>query len=276
MIRLGMMVRETQQHTIAESIETARRLDLDAVDIHMSGLSREPADLLAIRRNCLQAGLDIGYAGGGTFVGPPEQSGQRLAQGRADVDAAVFLGARLLRVFARHKWPDTVEEQEALWTPMIDSFQQICDYAAERGLSVALQNHNNGSFAMTAQQVLRILQETDRPNFSFLLDTGQWLGSIGSHPRGESDPAVDIYRDYIEPTAPHATYVRAKIYKIDSGKEEFLDYERILRILRTVDYNGTLGLVFELGEFNSCDYDECVRLAVAHLRHVIAGSEATS
>ena len=39
---------------------------------------------------------------------------------------------QLLRVFARHRWPDTVEEQEALWRPMIVSFQELSDYAAIR------------------------------------------------------------------------------------------------------------------------------------------------
>jgi sugar phosphate isomerase/epimerase len=137
---------------------------------------------------------------------------------------------------------------------------------------VGLQNHDNSSFAMTADQVLRILRETDRPNFSFIMDTGQWKGAIGSHPRGEFDPDVDLYKDYLEPTVPYATYVRAKIYKIDSGREEWLDYERILRILQSVNFNGTIGLVFELGDRNRCDREECIRLAVQHLREVIAAS----
>ena len=66
--------------------------------------------------------------------------------------------------------------------------------------------------------------------------------------------------------------MRAKIYKIDSGVEEFIDYRRVLDILRGVGFNGTIGLVFELGEFNSCSHEECMRLAVAHLRQVIAAS----
>ena len=267
------MVRETAQHTIAESVELAQRLRLDAVDIHLSGISRDPDDLCALKRHCQHADLSIGYAGGGSFVGPPEEADRRMTRGHADVDTAAFLGAPILRVFARHEWPDTVEEQRALWQPMIASFQELCDYAARKGISVALQNHDNGSFAMTADQVLRILRETARPNFTFLMDTGQWLGAIGSHPRGEFDPNVDPYEDYLEPTAPHATYVRAKIYKIDGGIEEFLDYPRILRILRAVDFDGTLGLVFELGERNHCGYEECVRLAVEHLRQVIGVAE---
>jgi len=270
MMRLSMMARETPTTSIDSVITLAHELKLDGVDIHLSGMPREEDYLLRVKSLCLKYGLSIGYAGGGSFVGPPEEATARMDQGKADVDTAAFLGAQLLRVFARHKWPDAVEEQEALWGPMVESFQELSDYAARRGVAVGLQNHDNGSFAMTADQVLRILREVERDNFSFLMDTGQWLGAIGSHPRGEFDPNVDLYEDYLRPTAPHATYVRAKIYKIDNGTEEFLDYPRILRILRDVDFNGTLGLVFELGERNSLIDEECVRLAVVHLRDVMA------
>ncbi|NKB66834.1 MAG: TIM barrel protein [Candidatus Latescibacteria bacterium] len=269
MIKLSTMARETPTASIEEVIEQARRMDLDGVDLHLSGMDRSIEYMQRVKVACLKHGLNIGYAGAGSFVGPPEDRAQRMQQGRADVDAAAFLGAQVVRAFARHKWPDTVEEQEVFWGPMIEDFQEICDYAAQRGVMMAVQNHDNGSFAMTAAQVLRILGETDRANFSFLMDTGQWLGAIGSHPRGEFDANVDLYKDYLEPTAPHTTYVRAKIYKIESGVEEFIDYQRVLQILRGVDFNGTIGLVFELGEFNTCSQEECVALAVRHLRQVI-------
>ena len=77
MIRLGMMVRETPDHTIIESTELAQRLHLDAVDIHLSGISRDPDYLCALKRQCLRSGLTIGYVGGGSFVGPPEEADKR-------------------------------------------------------------------------------------------------------------------------------------------------------------------------------------------------------
>jgi sugar phosphate isomerase/epimerase len=271
-IRLGMMARETADTTIEEVLEFAYELKLDAVDLHLSGMSRDLDYLRRVRTLCLKYGLSIGYTGGGSFVGPVEEIERRLAQGRGDVDTTAFLGGQLLRAFARYKWPESVEEQEELWGPMIASFQELSDYAREKGVCVGLQNHDNGSFAMTADQVLRILREVERENFSFIMDTGQWLGAIGSDPRGEFDPEVDLYRDYLERTAPYATYVRAKIYKIDSGREEWIDYGRILGILQGEGFNGTIGLVFELGDRNGCDNRECVRLAVKHLREVIASS----
>ena len=85
----------------------------------------------------------------------------------------------------------------------IRCFQEIADYAAQKGISVGLQNHPS-----TGDEVRRILEETDRPNFTFLLDTGQWKDAPMYNGGG---PTADhpLY-DYIRETAPYATHVRAK------------------------------------------------------------------
>ena len=270
MIKLGMMARQTQDATIESIIDFAYELKLDVIELHLAGIPSDRDYLRRIKLLCLKRGLPIGYLGAGSLAGPPEELPQRIEQGKAAVELAVFMGAQMIRVFARHKWPDTIEEQEALWVPMVGAFQEVSDYAAEKGVIVGLQNHNNGSFAMTADQVLRILRETDRENFTFIMDTGQWLNAIGSHPRGEFDPNVDLYKDYLQSTSPYTTYVRAKIYKIDSGREEWLDYARILEILKSVNFNGNMSIVFEGGDRNRFDTNECLSLAVSHLRELLA------
>jgi len=270
MVKLGMFVRQTERESIESGIQFARELNLDAVDIHLSGIPKEPEGLLRLKMLCHKHGLPIGYLGSpGSLAGPEEGRQQRVEEAKAEVDTTAFLGAQLLRVFARYRWPDTVEEQEAIWAVLIPSFQEVADYAAKKGVIVALQNHDRSTFAMTAKQVLRILRDTNRPNFSFIMDSGQWLGAIGSDPRGEFDPNVDLYKDYLEPTAPYAICTRAKIYKIESGREEFLDYERIMEILRAANFNGNISIVFEGSKFNRCSREECLRLAVKHLREVI-------
>lgn len=269
MIKLGMMARQTQDATIESIINYAYELKLDVVELHLAGIPTDRDYLRKIKTLCLKRGLPIGYLGAGSLAAAPAELPQRIEQAKEAVDLAAFMGAQLIRVFARHKWPNTVEEQEALWVPMIGAFQEVSDYAVDRGVIVGLQNHNNGSFAMTADQVLRILREVDRQNFTFIMDTGQWLNAIGSHPRGEFDPSVDLYKDYLEPTAPHATYVRAKIYKIDTGREEWLDYRRILEILKAVNFNGNMSIVFEGGDRNRFDTNTCLKLAVAHLRDLL-------
>ena len=101
------------------------------------------------------------------------------------------------------------------------------------------------------------------------MDTGQWKGSVGGSPQGWNDITVDIYKDYMEPTSPHAACVRAKI---DNGYEEWLDYPRIFEILKDVTFNGNISICFEGGDRNRFDERECLRLAANHLREVMAAA----
>ena len=63
-------------------------------------------------------------------------------------------------------------------------------------------------------------------------------------------------------------YVRTKFYKIESGTEEALDYDRIAAILKKVNFNGCISLVYE-GQAE--DRVEQVRLAGIYLRELLAG-----
>ena len=274
MMKLSWMARATDAAAFEEHLKFAGDIGLDVIDFHLSGMPRDSAFIMRIKSMCVDAGLLIGYLGGGKFVGPLEERSARLDIGRQDVDAAALIGAQMLRVFARYKWPDTVEEQERFWGPMIEDFREISDYAAEKGVVIGLQNHNHSSFAMNADQVLRILKDVDRPNFTYIMDTGQWQGAVGGSPRGWRDLNVDIYRDYMERVAPYTTLVRAKIYKIDNGWEEWLDYARIFKILRQNDFNGTVSIVLEGGQppRNRVDAQECIKLAAGHLRDVMSMS----
>lgn len=270
MIKLGWMARATDAEVFAGHVGYARELGLDVIDFHLGGMPRDLGFVMRIKTMCVRAGLPIGYLGGGSLVGPLDQRGARMEQARGDVDMTAVMGGQMLRVFARHKWPDTREEQEYYWGPMVEDFRELSDYAADRGVVLGLQNHDNGSFCMTAEQALRILGEVDKENFTFLWDTGQWLGAIGSHPRGEFDANVDLYEDYLTPTVPYAASVRAKIYQIDTGVETYLDYPRIFGILKDVGYNGNVSIVYEGGEGrNRCTPEEGVALAARYLRSVI-------
>ena len=272
MMKLSWMARATDAAAFEHHLKFAGDIGLDVIDFHLSGMPRDPAFIMRIKSLCVESGLPIGYMGGGKFVGPLEERSMRLDIGRQDVDTAALMGAQMLRVFARYKWPDSVEEQERFWGPMIEDFREISDYAAGKGVVIGLQNHNHSSFAMNADQVLRILREVDKPNFTYIMDTGQWQGAVGGSPRGWRDLNVDIYRDYMERVAPLTTLVRAKIYKIDNGWEEWLDYPRIFKILRQNDFNGTVSIVLEGGQppRNRVDAQECIKLAADHLRDVMA------
>jgi sugar phosphate isomerase/epimerase len=244
---------------IESYIDYAYELRLDVIDLRSDVGFHEHGHqyLLETKIRCLEKGLSVGYlASGGHFVGSDDELEGKLNTIRNDVEVALGLGAPMIRLFCGKRSASAEDRARE-----IRCFQTACDFAAERGIAVGLQNHPS-----TGPDVLDILCETERENFSFLLDTGQWEGSPGRH-QGVADPDHDIYA-YMEQTARHATHVRAKFYKVDSGQEEWLDYARIVKILENVGFNGTLGVVFEGQDINDCDDREVLRLSAAELRRL--------
>ncbi len=252
--------------SVESYIDWAYALKVEVIDF-LGGrgfASRDPEYLLGVKMQCLRHGLSIGYvATGGHFVGSDAELERKVAQARKDTDLAVFLGAPMIRVFCGQPLTDPDERQRE-----IHCFQQVCDYAARQGVAVGLQNHPS-----TGDDILRILEQTERPNFTFILDTGQWVGSPAKN-EGIADPDRDIYR-FMQQTAPHAAHVRAKFYKIDSGREEWLDYRRIVDILQEAEFNGAVSVVFEGKKINACDDKEVLRLSVRHLRDLLSGHGTT-
>lgn len=266
MIKVGCNYLSLPDMDIETFIRTSYELRLDTIDFHRRAFaSAEPDYLLRIKMLCLKYGLPIGYIGVSTsFIGEEEKLRGEVGQAKEGIGLAAFLGAPLIRVFGAYV-PAGVTDRSSLWPPMIRCLGEAAEYGAEKGIIVALQNHDNNNLAATGEDVLRILRETNHPNFSFILDTGQWAGSPGANPERVADPSRNIYSD-IEETAPHACYVRTKFYDISTGKEKHLDYDRIFQILKEVGYNGNLSIVYE----GKGDHLEGVKKAAHYLRTLIA------
>lgn len=249
---------------VEDFIRTCHALRLDCLDFHQRAFaSADTAYLLGIKRQCLDLGLPVGYLGvAGGFAGDEDFQEAKIAEAKAAVDMALVLGAPLVRVFGWH----TLETQgrEPMFAALARCLRRVCEYGAEKGVVVALQNHDNRNLASTGPDVLRIIGDVGHPNLSFIMDTGQWRGSPGAS--GEVDPQVDFYR-YMEQTLPYASYVRCKIYRIAGGREEVLDYERIGALLKKAKYNGCISIVYEGQEEG--DRAELIGKAATYLRRVL-------
>ena len=260
-------------------IDLVRRLRLDLIDLQLDrGLqSLDPSYLSVIRRKCESSGIEIGYVGvGGGFVGVTKNStgmlvGKaldhdevevRISEVERGIDAAQVLGTTLIRLFAG-RIPDATPDKSVVWDRVISAYQRVADYASCKGVRIGLHNHPP-AVAPTGNDILQIKSAIDRNNVTIILDTGQWHGSPGTNLEGIYDPDVDFYR-YMEQVAPDTSYVRAKIYRIDSGSEEWLDYARIFRILSSQNYDGPVSIVFE-DRKNECSYRNALHMAVTHLR----------
>jgi sugar phosphate isomerase/epimerase len=139
----------------------------------------------------------------------------------------------------------TGQAREAVWKRAVEGLKRSAEYGEKAGVMVGLQNHNHTNITSTGEDVVRLLKDVNHPWCSHILDTGQYLGSPGASGAQDEDPRkYDVYQS-IEKTAPLAVFVRAKLYRVQRQKEEWLNYDRIFKTLRGVKYKGFVSLVYE-------------------------------
>jgi sugar phosphate isomerase/epimerase len=257
---------------LEQFIERAYQMRLDGIDIHTRALaSTEPDYLRKIRMQAQKRGIALSYIGVSSNFGKPlEELENEVATAKQWIDVAAFMGIPLVRVFAA--WVPEGDSEEDVWARMIPCLKEVADHGEEKGVVVGLHNHNHGCVTRTGKDVRRIIDEVDNTYFSHILDTGQYVGSPGaSGQRGHEDPALNFYGS-IEETAPLAIHVRCKIYRIQTGAEEWLNYPRIFEILKGVNYNGWLSVVYEGQDVEA--EATAVPKAITYLRGLMAEYEA--
>ncbi len=226
-------------------MDTCRALDLDGLDIHVSQLKNQVdrAYLKEVRRGCLNRGMPIASICVSTEFGrSAEAIPKELEKARVAMEAGMFLGAPILRTFVGSA-PSSEKQGEA-FRRGVDALRKTAEIGAELGMTVSLQNHSG--LTSTGDDMLRFHREVNHPNFTLLLDTGHFAGRNG--PNGPKIPGTN-YDDYyrsIEQVAPLTQFVRAKVYDLDeNGREKWIDYDRVFSILRKVNYNGFISMIYE-------------------------------
>ncbi len=132
----------------------------------------------------------------------------------------------------------------------VDGIQQCLKKAEECGVLLALENH--WGLGSTPEGMIRIQDTVNSPWLGLLMDTGNFL----------EDPY-----DKLKMIAPRASFVQAKTYY--GGGEWYsleLDYDRIVKILKDVNYHGYISIEFEGKE----DPKSGVRKSVELLRKALA------
>ena len=249
-------------------IDKAAEFRLDGVDIHFAHFgSTADCYLRKVRRACIDRGLSICYIGvSNNFGAVGDELQSQIDNMKHWIDVAARLGSPMVRAFGA--WIPGDETEESVWPRLVDATRQVAEYGQRRDVIVGLHNHNHGCVPATGDQVLRLIADVDNPYYSHILDTGQYRGSPGVSlgERGQEDEAWDFYGS-IEKSAPIAIHVRSKIYRIASGSEAWLDYDRILPIIKSVGFNGWMSVVFEgQDELNEVD---AVPLAAKFLRDAL-------
>jgi sugar phosphate isomerase/epimerase len=182
--------------SVIEQIRKARELGFDGLAIETkrpvaSPLDLTPADRRAIRAAADSEGIEIcALESLSNFASPiMEERENNLAMMRLVLDLAVDLGVSVVKVFAA--WPGLINDEDETasyapydrgnyyarlypadlrrWHRALDGLRDTADRAAERGLTLALQNHAP-VLRPGYEDTLAMLRELDRPNVGLCLD----------------------------------------------------------------------------------------------------------
>ena len=240
--------RRDSKLSIEQCIDLAANAGFDGVEIlHVQMQSETNATLQRLKQRAFKHGLDLcGFSTHQSFVSPDREFRQKnIRHTIRCIELAYALGIPTIRVNTG-RWgtsknfdelmknkgieprlPGHTDDEGFKW--VIDGLTE-CLKAAERcGVVLGLENH--WGLGRTAEGVLRVVNAIGSPWLQVTLDTGNFLERQ--------------YEQY-EKLAPKTVYVQAKTYY--GGGTWYtleIDYERVAKILRKVNYGGYISLEFE-------------------------------
>ena len=270
MIKIGLLTAVSDRKggfiDAVELTDLAADLRLDHVDYHMKkGMRSDDHQYIReLKYRAVEGGLAIGHlTTAGSLMGPPERVARLVAEAKRHVDTAALLGSPMLRIVAGPP-PEGDPQPEQTWAMQARAFQDIADHAAQRAIMVGLCNHNYKSGRPRGEDIVRLCGEIERDNVSVIMDTGQWWPNFNTS-SGTFKPNELAY-GFMDEVLPHTASVAAKIYNIEGGTEDWVDYERVFRMLEAVRFNGGVSIFYKNGQYTDIDYREGIRASADYLR----------
>ncbi len=156
------------------------------------------------------------------------------------INAAKLLGCHSIRVNAFGQG-NKVELKNAL----VDGLGRLSEYGAKENINVLIENH--GLHTSDGKFMTSILKEVNNEYLGTLPDFGNWClnAKWGST---QNNKCTDIYDPYqgVADFLPYAKGVSAKSYNFDTnGNETFLDYKRLLKMVKDSGFDGYIGIEYE-------------------------------
>ncbi len=152
------------------------------------------------------------------------------------VDAAKYLGCATIRVNA-HGEGSAEEVQKAA----ADGLSRLAEYGRKTGINIIVENH--GGYSSNGAWVSELMKKIKEKNVGTLPDFGNFCLK-----RGAGNKCQEEYDRYLGTLQmmPYAKGVSAKTYNFDeAGNCIETDYNKMLKILKTSGFNGTIGIEYE-------------------------------
>ncbi len=240
--------------SLEKFIDFCAEQDLDGCELTAYYFPKEITNdyLMSLKERSFRLGLDIsGTAIGNDFCLPEGEARERnLKMCRDWIDYSAALGAPAIRIFAGYV--PKGETEEVARERCIAGINQSLEYAATKGVSLALENH--GGITATPAQMLKIIEGVkSSPWFGVNFDGGNF---------STADPYADLAK-----IAPFAVNAQIKVEMSPGGKKEPADLARVVKILKEANYRGFLVLEYEAKE----EPLDAIPPYLKRLRELIAG-----
>lgn len=230
---LSLRGKEKPKMTLEDFIDEAAKMELPAVELTQYYF-RESGDeyVKSVLTRCRKHGLAVsGTAVGNDFCWPDEKKlAEQIAMVKKWTEITALLGGKTMRIFAGSvKKGDT---EEAAVKRALAAIETVCEHAAKHKVILAMENH--GGITATADQLLALVKPIKSEWYGVNLDTGNFH---------TPDPYADMAK-----AAPYAVTVQIKTEVFPNKKREEADLEKVIGILRKVDYQGYVALEYEAKE----------------------------
>lgn len=220
------------------------------------------------------AGIAISsYTIGANFaVDTAEEVRKEVDRVKTEIDVAAKLGVTRMRHDAG--WCPIEKASYATYEKylpqVVESFQELADYAKKSGITTSLENH--GYLFQGSERVQRVILAVNRDNFGTTLDVGNFLcadeepviATMNNLPFATMIHFKDFYVRKNAPTGEgyfkslHGRYLRGAI----TGEGD-VDLPAITKVIRDSGYEGFLSIEFEGPE-------DCVMACARALKNVRA------
>ena len=137
------------------------------------------------------------------------------------IKAASSLGAPHVRVFAG-KGEEVITSREEVMDRMLGAFKECADFAANYGVMVVFQNHND--FIKSAADTRYVMEQISSDWFGLMVD----IGSV---------PSTDPY-DEIASLIPWAVTWQIKEHVTRGQDKVPTDFKRLMKIVQDASYQG--------------------------------------
>ena len=248
-MKLSVHTMSTPHLDLLKAIELYASIGFDGIDLicdndYRCAITREPSfnRLKEIKRQTGYYGIPVvaltPYIKE-INVADKKRRETAIAELQKCIDIAAEFDCKSIRILAgiepeKNEWEDAVNR-------LVESLQQLSEYAAKTDLSLNIENHS-GSMAMTAHQTVQIVTSVNKENVGILYDPANLI--IYGSP------------DYRLSFKQQAEYIRHVHIKDDNVFEQggylpvlmgegFIPWTEIIPLLKDSGYDGFLSVEYE-------------------------------